>query len=253
MTEDSQPDQTDELLGRMDALLGKHRPADAPADDDDIPVLTEVVIDMVEAGDEIPVLQDLAPEFDSAVAFAEPDDFDIPILEEALPDSLADVTAFAVDGAVPTEIDQAEIVLEMDSPAPRRPELILLEDAPTELVLELAEPEQELLLSGAAEILLPAAPPVAVCPAESADATVVVPAVTGEQVAAVVDEILADVATGLDARVAAIVRRHFAVTLAAMYRDSLQQALQAAMAEIRQDLRSTVEQVVADQLDRRDL
>lgn len=252
MTEDSQPDQTDELLGRMDALLGKHRPADAPADDDDIPVLTEVVIDMVEAGDEIPVLQDLAPEFDSAVAFAEPDDFDIPILEEALPDSLADVTAFAVDVAVPTEADLAEIVLEMDNPAPRRPELVLLEDAPAELVLELAEPEQELLLTEPVEALPSAVLPV--CPPEpQPEVAVVVPAVTGEQVAAVVDEILADVATGLDARVAAIVRRHFAVTLAAMYRDSLQQAMQAAMAEIRQDLRSTVEQVVADQLDRRNL
>lgn len=242
MTQDSQPDQTDELLGRMDALLGKHRPAEMPADDDDIPVLTEVVIEMADADDEIPVLQDLAPEFDSAAAFAEPDDFDIPILEEALPDSLADVTAFAVDSdALP------EIVLEMEPPPPRRPELLLLEDAPGELVLELAEPEQELLLT--------AEPPaVAVCPPEPpASDAVALPAITHEQVSAVVNEILTDVESGLDARVAAIVRKHFAVTLAAMYRDSLQQAMQAAMAEIRQDLRGTVEQVVAEQLDRHDI
>ena len=246
MTQDSQPDQTDELLGRMDALLGKHRPADAPADDDDIPVLTEVVIEVAEAEDEIPVLQDLAPEFDSAAAFAEPDDFDIPVLEEALPDSLADVTAFAEDSE--DSIDLPEIVLEMDQPAPRRPELLLLEDVPGEVMLELAVPEHELALGEAWPAL--ATPAVAVCPPEE---TVAVPAVTQQQVAAVVDEILGDVASGLDARVASIVRRHFAVTLAQLYRDSLHQAMQAAMAEIRQDLRSTVEQVVAEQLAQRDL
>lgn len=249
MTQDSQPDQTDELLGRMDALLGRHRPAEAPADDDDIPVLTEVVIETADE-DEIPVLQDLAPEFDSAAAFAEVDDFDIPVLEEALPDSLADVTAFAEDSD--DSGDLPEIVLEMEQPAPRRPELLLLEDAPDEIMLEVAAPEQELTLGEAPPVI--ATPVVAVCPPEVlAEEAVAVPAVTHQQVAAVVDEILGDVASGLDARVASIVRRHFAITLAQLYRDSLQQAMQAAMAEIRQDLRSTVEQVVTEQLVRRDL
>ena len=228
MSQDSQPDHTDELLGRMDALLGKHRPAEAAGDDDDIPVLTEVVIEIEEPGPDIPVLQDLAPEFDSATAFAEQDTFDIPVLEEALPDSLADLTAFSLEEGEP------EVVLHIDSPPAREPELVLHEPVPAGLEITLELP----LAADEAPVLLLDTP----APA----------AVRQSDIAAITDEILADVDAGLSARVESIVRRQFALTLAELYRTSLNDALQAALHEIRQDLRSTVEQVVAEQLSRRE-
>ena len=77
-------------------------------------------------------------------------------------------------------------------------------------------------------------------------------AVRQSDIAAITDEILADVDAGLSARVESIVRRQFALTLAELYRTSLNDALQTALHEIRQDLRSTVEQVVAEQLSRRE-
>lgn len=239
MSQDSQPDHTDELLGRMDALLGKHRPADAPTDDDDIPVLTEVVIEMVEPEPdlEIPVLQDLAPEFDSAAAFAEQDTFDIPVLEEALPDSLADLTAFALEETEP------EVLLELEPPFDRQPELMLPEVAEPGLEITLEMPPLETEL------------PLLVVPAllQDAPAPVSIPALSHSNVVAITDEILAGVDAGLSARVESLVRRHFALTLADLYRNSLNDALQVALHEMRQDLRSTVEQVVAEQLARRDL
>ena len=233
MSQDSQPDHTDELLGRMDALLGKHRPAEAAGDDDDIPVLTEVVIEIEEPGPDIPVLQDLAPEFDSATAFAEQDTFDIPVLEEALPDSLADLTAFSL------EEDEPEVVLHIDPPPAREPELVLHDPAPAELEITLELPELPLLVDEAPVLLHDAPAPAQV-------------AVRHSDIAAITDEILADVDAGLSARVESIVRRQFALTLAELYRTSLNDALQAALHEIRQDLRSTVEQVVAEQLSRRE-
>ena len=228
MSQDSQPDHTDELLGRMDALLGKHRPAEAAGDDDDIPVLTEVVIEIEEPGPDIPVLQDLAPEFDSATAFAEQDTFDIPVLEEALPDSLADLTAFSLEEGEP------EVVLHIDSPPAREPELVLHEPVPAGLEITLELP----LAADEAPVLLLDTP----APA----------AVRQSDIAAITDEILADVDAGLSARVESIVRRQFALTLAELYRTGLNDALQTALQEIRQDLRSTVEQVVAEQLSRRE-
>jgi hypothetical protein len=231
MSQDSQPDHTDELLGRMDALLGKHRPADAISDDDDIPVLTEVVVEMEEPDPDIPVLQDLAPEFDSAAAFAEQDTFDIPVLEEALPDSLADLTAFSLEEGEP------EVLLHIDPPTTREPELVLHEPAPAELEITLELPELPLAADEAPVLL------------QDAPAAV---AVRHSDIAAITDEILADVDAGLSARVESIVRRQFALTLAELYRTSLNDALQTALQEIRQDLRSTVEQVVAEQLSRRE-
>ncbi len=228
MSQDSQPDHTDELLGRMDALLGKHRPAEAAGDDDDIPVLTEVVIEIEEPGPDIPVLQDLAPEFDSATAFAEQDTFDIPVLEEALPDSLADLTAFSLEEGEP------EVVLHIDSPPAREPELVLHEPVPAGLEITLELP----LAADEAPVLLLDTP----APA----------AVRQSDIAAITDEILADVDAGLSARVESIVRRQFALTLAELYRASLNDALQTALQEIRQELRSKVEQVVAEQLSRRE-
>ncbi|MEN9455145.1 MAG: hypothetical protein RL210_664 [Pseudomonadota bacterium] len=231
MSQDSQPDHTDELLGRMDALLGKHRPADASGDEDDIPVLTEVVIEIEEPDPDIPVLQDLAPEFDSAAAFAEQDTFDIPVLEEALPDSLADLTAFSLEEGEP------EVELHIDPPPAREPELVLQEPAPTGLEITLELPDLPLLVDEAPVLMQAVAAPVAV---------------RHSDIAAITDEILADVDAGLSARVESIVRRQFALTLAELYRTSLNDALQTALQEIRQDLRSTVEQVVAEQLSRRE-
>ena len=231
MSQDSQPDHTDELLGRMDALLGKHRPAEAAGDDDDIPVLTEVVIEIEEPDPDIPVLQDLAPEFDSATAFAEQDTFDIPVLEEALPDSLADLTAFSLEEGEP------EVVLHIEPPPTREPELMLHDPAPADLEITLELPELPLLVDEAPVLSQEAPAPVAVRQSD---------------IAAITDEILADVDAGLSVRVESIVRRQFALSLAELYRASLNDALQTALQEIRQDLRSTVEQVVAEQLSRRE-
>lgn len=302
-----QPNKPDEpgVFDRVDALLSRHRTHPLAGDGDaDIPVLTEVV---VESDDDIPVLQDLAPEYTAAAAFPEVDqDADIPVLEEALPDSLADVTAFAVPHADPLAglLGEAadEVVLEFDLPAERSPVVELVDVADGAIEIRVDEPADDIpvLLEVVQE-----APPVIMVPDAPAGvaeamtsielAAIEAPAVSDEAAVGqrgasrdvmgltpldvslpVVEEgggvvaepmsvfsleaeaqslaatIWLDVEDTLEARVEALVRQRFAIKLAALYKETLDDALRVVMADIKQDLRATIEQIVAEQLAQRE-
>lgn len=304
-----QPNKPDEpgVFDRVDALLSRHRTHPLAGDGDaDIPVLTEVV---VEQDDDIPVLQDLAPEYTAAAAFPEVDqDADIPVLEEALPDSLADVTAFAVPHADPLAglLGEAadEIVLEFDLPAERSPVVELMDVAGGAIEIHVDELVDDIPVL--LEVVQEASPPIMVpdAPAEGTAAmtsielaAIEAPAVSGEAAAdlygvpydamgltpldvslPVFDEgaggeivaepkstaslegeaqslaaaIWLDVEDTLEVRVEALVRQRFAIKLAALYKETLDDALRVVMADIKQDLRGTIEQIVAEQIAQRE-
>ncbi len=306
-----QPNKPDEpgVFDRVDALLSRHRTHPLAGDGDaDIPVLTEVV---VEQDDDIPILQDLAPEYTAAAAFPEVDqDADIPVLEEALPDSLADVTAFAVPHADPLAglLGEAadEVVLEFDSPAERSPVVELVDVTSGAIEIHVDEPVDDIPVL--LEVVQEASPAIMVpdAPASVAEAlssielaAIEAPAVSDEAAVGqrsvshdvmgltpldvslpVGDEdaggelftaavpmsaasleaeaqslaaaIWLDVEDTLEARVEALVRQRFAIKLAALYKETLGDALRVVMADIKQDLRGTIEQIVAEQLAQRE-
>ena len=305
-----QPNKPDEpgVFDRVDALLSRHRTHPLAGDGDaDIPVLTEVV---VEQDDDIPILQDLAPEYTAAAAFPEVDqDADIPVLEEALPDSLADVTAFAVPHADPLAGLLGEgaddVVLEFDSPAERSPVVELTDVASGAVEIHVDEPADDIpvlleVVPDASPIIVVSAAPVGGGEAMSSIelAAIEAPAVSDEAAAGqrgvsdvmgltpldvslrVGDEdvggelfaaaapmsaaaleaeaqslaaaIWLDVEDTLEARVEALVRQRFAIKLAALYKETLDDALRVVMADIKQDLRGTIEQIVAEQIAQRE-
>ncbi len=200
--------------------------------DDDIPVLTEVVVDapLPADGDSLPLLQAALESLPAAPIIADAGGDGIPVLQEALPDKLADLTAFSSSSS-----DSVEIVLEFDSPTPREPELIAPAFTPAVV---------ELTLDGAD--ILPDLPKFMLSNSEHE----AVPTNVVDLARLLTDEILADVEARLEGTIATMVRRHFALVLAETYRSNLQLAMQAAAKDIRQDLRGSISQMVADRLTR---
>lgn len=92
-----------ELLGKMDALLRRHRPGafgTAAGAAEDVPVLTEVAGAQEPADLDIPVLTDIVPAPGVQALSGMPAEDAVPAAEEAPPLSVAEAPPFSVEGAL---------------------------------------------------------------------------------------------------------------------------------------------------------